>query len=94
MDGAARTPLFLQSELARHANLNRVWFLSYHFMPESIFQKSFGCRWDRTQNTSVVSSASNRFIHYAMASRVDQNFINTLKKVDPSFWKKRGNDFV
>ena len=27
MDGAARIPLFLQSEIARHANLNLVWFL-------------------------------------------------------------------
>ena len=39
MDGAARTPFFLQSEIARHANLNCVWVLSYHLTPESIFPK-------------------------------------------------------
>ena len=30
LDGSARTPFFLQFEIVRHANLNRVWFL---FLP-------------------------------------------------------------
>ena len=58
--------LFLQSEIARHTNLKRVWFLSYHHMPESIFRKSLGCRWDQTRAACVTSG---RFIHYAIASR-------------------------
>ena len=66
--------LFLQSEIARHTNLKRVWFLSYHHMPESIFRKSLGCRWDQTRAACVTSG---RFIHYAIASRASRFFIDS-----------------
>ena len=92
MDGAAKLIFLLISGIARPHKLS--WLVpSYHLIPER-FENQLDAAGIEPRSLCFVSSVSHRFIHDAMASRVDQNFINTLKKVDPSFWKKRGNDFV
>ena len=69
LDGAAR--LIFSTIWNRYTTQILPWLVpSYHLIPESYEIKSFGSYWDQTQVTCVVSSTSNRFIHYAIASLV------------------------
>ena len=60
------------------------------FLPpytKELFEKSFGRRWDRIQVTCIVSSASDRFIPYTMASRaISANVL--IVKLGPQWAEK------
>ena len=45
------------------------WLVPSDHLITEIFEKSFGCCWDWTQVPCIISSAGDRFIHYAMASQ-------------------------